>query len=46
MKLKAKEAWNTELSKIRIEESNTDSKKIFYSAMYHAMLSPATEPMT
>lgn len=40
LKLKAKQAWNTELSKIRIEESNTDTKKIFYSAMYHAMLMP------
>ena len=36
----AKETWNTELSKIRIEDSSDDNKKIFYSAMYHAMLMP------
>ncbi|MGE5426508.1 MAG: GH92 family glycosyl hydrolase [Methylococcaceae bacterium] len=40
LRLKAKEAWNAQLSKIRIEESNTDSKKMFYTAMYHAMLMP------
>jgi len=40
LKEKAKNAWNTELSKISIEESNADSKKIFYTAMYHAMLMP------
>ena len=40
VKAKAKAAWNTELSKILIEESNSDKKKIFYSAMYHAMLMP------
>ena len=40
VKEKAKTAWNTELSKILIEDSNVDNKKIFYSAMYHAMLMP------
>jgi predicted alpha-1,2-mannosidase len=40
VKEKAKTAWNTELGKIRIEDSSVDSKKIFYSAMYHAMLMP------
>lgn len=40
VKENAKTAWNNELSKIRIEDSNNDNKKIFYSAMYHAMLMP------
>ena len=40
VKAKAKAAWNTELSKILIEDSSADHKKIFYSAMYHAMLMP------
>ncbi|HEY3371141.1 MAG TPA: GH92 family glycosyl hydrolase [Prolixibacteraceae bacterium] len=40
VKEKAKSAWNTELSKILIEDSSADSRKIFYSAMYHAMLMP------
>lgn len=40
VKEKARDAWNSELSKIRIEENNADNKKIFYTAMYHAMLMP------
>jgi len=40
VKEKAKAAWNAELSKILIEDSSADHKKIFYSAMYHAMLMP------
>ena len=40
VKAKAKNAWNTEMSKILIEEPNYNRKVIFYSAMYHAMLMP------
>ncbi|WP_203292526.1 GH92 family glycosyl hydrolase [Luteirhabdus pelagi] len=33
-------AWNNQLLKIMIEESNTDRKTIFYTALYHTMLAP------
>ncbi len=35
----AEKAWNTELSRITIEASD-EKKTIFYTAMYHAFLSP------
>lgn len=35
----AAEAWEAELSKIRIE-GNEEQKRIFYTAMYHAMMAP------
>ncbi len=38
--LQAKQAWNRELSRIEIESSSEDVKTIFYTAMYHAFLSP------
>jgi len=34
----AKETWNRELSKIKIEETTEDKKQIFYTAMYHSLL--------
>jgi predicted alpha-1,2-mannosidase len=36
----AKEKWNRELSKIRVETLTTDEKVIFYTALYHAFISP------
>jgi predicted alpha-1,2-mannosidase len=32
--------WNKELSKIAVETKNTELKKIFYTALYHAFTSP------
>ncbi len=37
---KAKAAWNKELSKIQIEGGSQEQKKIFYTALYHTMLTP------
>lgn len=36
----AKNAWNKRLSKIEVETSDETSKRIFYTSLYHAMLSP------
>lgn len=36
----AKAAWNTWLSKIDITTANETNKEIFYTAMYHAAISP------
>lgn len=36
----AKEKWNNELSKIRVETINSSDKTVFYTAMYHAFISP------
>lgn len=33
-------AWNKELSKIQIETINPEDKTIFYTALYHAFISP------
>jgi predicted alpha-1,2-mannosidase len=33
-------AWNSNLSRIRIETSNTRHKRIFYTALYHLMVAP------
>ncbi|MEI8005227.1 MAG: GH92 family glycosyl hydrolase [Bacteroidota bacterium] len=37
---KATETWNNELGKIRVEGGSIDQKMVFYSSLYHAMLSP------
>ena len=37
----ASEAWNAELSKIEIKTSDETARKIFYTALYHSMISPA-----
>jgi predicted alpha-1,2-mannosidase len=37
----ASDAWENELSKIRIQSESADQKKIFYTALYHTMLAPA-----
>ncbi|MDP4285320.1 MAG: GH92 family glycosyl hydrolase [Bacteroidota bacterium] len=36
----ADKKWNDELSKIKIETSDTVNKKIFYTALYHTMIDP------
>lgn len=36
----ARSAWNENLSRIRIESSDPDVRRIFYTALYHAMASP------
>ncbi len=37
---KAKEAWDHELSKIKVEGGSENQQIIFYSALYHALISP------
>jgi predicted alpha-1,2-mannosidase len=39
---KGRAAWNRELGRIRVETMNEEQKRVFYTAMYHAFLSPAT----
>jgi len=36
----AEEAWNHELGKIKAEGGTADQQKIFYTALYHALLTP------
>ena len=36
----ARKAWNEELKKIRIQTSDQEARTIFYSALYHTMISP------
>ena len=38
---KAKAAWQTELSRIRIETTDDTVKRIFYSSLYHMMIAPS-----
>ncbi|MDE6449923.1 MAG: GH92 family glycosyl hydrolase [Muribaculaceae bacterium] len=38
----AREAWNSELSKINVETSNPSDRHKFYTALYHTMFAPAT----
>ena len=38
----ADDAWNAELAKIRIETADETARKIFYTALYHSMIAPAT----
>lgn len=37
----ARQAWERELARIRIESNDEVQKRIFYTAMYHAMMAPA-----
>lgn len=39
-RLLAKETWNKELSKIKVESEDKDDKTVFYTALYHSMLAP------
>ncbi|MFV9552044.1 GH92 family glycosyl hydrolase [Algibacter sp. PT7-4] len=36
----AKDIWNKSLSKIVITDSNEDKKEIFYTSLYHSLLTP------
>lgn len=36
----ARQKWNGELSKIKVETLRPEDKKIFYTAFYHSMLNP------
>ena len=38
----ADKAWNGELSKIDIETADEQARKVFYTALYHSMIAPAT----
>ena len=42
VKTDAQELWNKELNKIAVQTINADDKVNFYTAMYHAFLSPTT----
>lgn len=37
----ADQAWNKELSRIRIETKDEKARKIFYTALYHTMIAPS-----
>ena len=37
----ATQAWEKELARIRIESESEETKRIFYTAMYHALMAPA-----
>ncbi|GHT45969.1 hypothetical protein AGMMS49965_23270 [Bacteroidia bacterium] len=37
----ADKAWNDELSKIQITTSDAQTKRIFYTALYHTMIAPS-----
>jgi predicted alpha-1,2-mannosidase len=37
----AAKAWNSQLSKIRIETADESVKRIFYTALYHTMIAPS-----
>lgn len=41
VKLAAKQAWNQELSKVKIDTDDADARTIFYTAMYHSMIAPS-----
>jgi predicted alpha-1,2-mannosidase len=38
VKDQAREIWNKELSRIKIDGASSDQKEIFYTAMYHSLL--------
>jgi predicted alpha-1,2-mannosidase len=40
-KAAAKEKWNNELAKIKIETSSLADKRTFYTALYHTMIAPS-----
>ena len=41
VKVDAREAWNSELSRIAIQTSDPERKTVFYTAMYHSMVAPS-----
>ena len=40
VRAEAKEKWNMELSKIKVETLTPDDKTVFYTALYHSFISP------
>ena len=38
----ADKEWNDELGRIKVETSDETARKVFYTAMYHAMIAPST----
>ena len=40
IKLSAEKAWSHELSKVEIKTEDISKKKVFYTAMYHSMITP------
>jgi predicted alpha-1,2-mannosidase len=42
MKTRALDAWQRELSSVRIEGGSNDDRTVFYTALYHALLQPLT----
>ena len=38
----ARRAWNRELGKIEVEGGTADQRRIFYTALYHALIQPNT----
>ena len=38
----AGQVWNSELSKVKIQTQDETARKIFYTALYHAMIAPVT----
>ncbi|MBO4633895.1 MAG: GH92 family glycosyl hydrolase [Bacteroidales bacterium] len=37
----AREAWNRELGKIKVQSPDRDRKTVFYTALYHTMVAPS-----
>lgn len=37
----ADSAWNEELSRVKISTPSEDTKKVFYTALYHSMIAPS-----
>ncbi len=37
----AKEMWNNQLGKVKVETKSVKDKRIFYTALYHSMIAPA-----
>ena len=37
----ARQAWNRELSKVKVTTSDSDARTIFYTALYHTMIMPS-----
>ncbi len=38
---RARDEWNRELSKIKIDTDDEDSRTVFYTALYHSMIHPS-----
>lgn len=34
--------WNEELAKVKVQTADKDAQKVFYTALFHAMIAPAT----